>query len=175
VILNNVGHPVFTSKDLIEEIYKGNLSKINLSSIDYTKDIDVLSYIEFVKDNNLDWPVPKEYFSEVRNIQEYDSCMQDNWYIPEEYKNFEIEEYIQSLCITTQEMNRVEEELNLFKKYNMLPLLRFLKYLVDVMRQNNVLWGVGRGSSVSSYCLYLLGVHKVDSIKYDLDIREFLR
>lgn len=174
MILNSVGHPVFTSKDLIEEIYKGNLSNINLSSIDAT-DIDFLSYIDFVKDNNLDWPVPEEYFNEDRDLQEYDSCMQDNWYIPEEYKNFDIEEYIQSLCITTQEKNRVEEELKLFRKYNMLPLLRFLKYLVDVMRQNNILWGVGRGSSVASYCLYLLGVHKVDSIKYDLDIREFLR
>jgi DNA polymerase III alpha subunit len=38
-----------------------------------------------------------------------------------------------------------------------------------------VLWGVGRGSSVASYCLYILGVHKVDSIKYELDIHEFLK
>lgn len=175
MILNNVGHPVFTSKDLIEEIYKGNLSKINLSSVDYASDIDFLSYIEFVRDNNLDWPVPEQYFGEVRAQEEYDSSMQNNWYMPEEYKNFDIEKYIQSLCITVQEKDRVEEELKLFKNHNMLTLLRFLKYLVDTMRQNNILWGVGRGSSVASYCLYLLGVHKVDSIKYDLDIREFLR
>jgi DNA polymerase III alpha subunit len=43
------------------------------------------------------------------------------------------------------------------------------------MRSNNIVWGVGRGSSVASYVLYLLGVHKVDSIKYGLDIREFLK
>ena len=57
----------------------------------------------------------------------------------------------------------------------MLDLLFYLKYLVDTMRGNSIVWGVGRGSSVASYVLYLLGVHKVDSIKYDLDINEFLR
>jgi DNA polymerase III alpha subunit len=54
-------------------------------------------------------------------------------------------------------------------------LLRYLKYFVDTMRANNVLWGLGRGSSVSSYVLYLLGVHKINSMFYDLDIREFLK
>ena len=57
----------------------------------------------------------------------------------------------------------------------MMDLLRFLKYMVDKFRENTILWGVGRGSSVASYCLYLLGVHKINSLKYDLDIKEFLR
>ena len=54
-------------------------------------------------------------------------------------------------------------------------VLKFLVYLIDIMRSNNIVWGVGRGSSVSSYVLYLLGVHKVDSIKYGLDITDFLK
>ena len=57
----------------------------------------------------------------------------------------------------------------------MIELLHFMKYLVDTLRKNNVVWGVGRGSSVASYILYLIGVHKVDSIKYNLDINEFLK
>jgi DNA polymerase III alpha subunit len=48
-------------------------------------------------------------------------------------------------------------------------------YLVDFMRENKIVWGVGRGSSVASYVLYLIGVHKIDSIQYDLDWTEFLR
>ena len=47
-------------------------------------------------------------------------------------------------------------------------------YLVDYMRDNNILWGVGRGSS-ASYVLYLIGIHKINSIQFGLDWREFLR
>ena len=43
------------------------------------------------------------------------------------------------------------------------------------MRLNNVVWGLGRGSSTASYILYLLGVHKIDSLYYDLPIEEFLK
>ena len=50
-----------------------------------------------------------------------------------------------------------------------------MMYFVELMRENNVVMGVGRGSSVASYVLYLLGVHKIDSIKYNLDYREFFR
>jgi DNA polymerase III alpha subunit len=57
----------------------------------------------------------------------------------------------------------------------MFDLLRFLVYIVDVMREQDIVWGVGRGSSVASYVLYLIGVHKIDSLYYDLDIAEFLR
>jgi DNA polymerase III alpha subunit len=47
--------------------------------------------------------------------------------------------------------------------------------MIDVFNKNNIVHGVGRGSSTSSYVLYLLGVHFIDSIKYDLDINEFLK
>ena len=57
----------------------------------------------------------------------------------------------------------------------MIDVLRFMVYMIDTMRKNNIVWGVGRGSSVSSYILYLIGVHKVDSIKFELNIEEFLR
>ena len=43
------------------------------------------------------------------------------------------------------------------------------------MRENRLIWGVGRGSSVSSYVLYKLGVHRIDSLHYELDPTEFLR
>ena len=56
-------------------------------------------------------------------------------------------------------------------------MLDLLKYMisVDFMRSNNIVWGVGRGSSVASYVLYLIGVHRVNSIQYDPGLREFLR
>jgi DNA polymerase III alpha subunit len=43
------------------------------------------------------------------------------------------------------------------------------------MTANRLIWGVGRGSSVASYVLYLLGVHRIDSMYYELNPEEFLR
>ena len=70
---------------------------------------------------------------------------------------------------------RCGEELLLYQERDLFNLLRYMKYLVDTMRKNNIVWGVGRGSSVASYVLYLIGIHRIDSIKYNLDINEFLK
>ena len=95
--------------------------------------------------------------------------------MPEKYKSLDIAKYILNLCKTDRELQRVGMELLLFQERNMFDLLRFLVYIVDVMREHDIVWGVGRGSSVASYVLYLIGIHKIDSIFYDLDIEEFLR
>lgn len=99
----------------------------------------------------------------------------NNWHIPDKYIDIDIEQHILSLCNREEEVSRVLEELKLYKEKNLYTLLKFLVYFVDTLRANNVLWGVGRGSSVSSYILYLIGIHRIDSIKYDLDIGEFLK
>lgn len=105
---------------------------------------------------------------------DFDKTNQGQWFMPEDYFP-NLVEHLYGLCETDEQTNRVSKELELFIQHNMMDLLYYLKYLVDTMRENNIVWGVGRGSSVASYVLYLLGVHKVDSIKYELDIREFLK
>ena len=75
----------------------------------------------------------------------------------------------------SKEWNRAFEEMQEFERRDMKNLLRYMVYLVDFMRENNIVWGVGRGSSVASYVLYLIGIHRVNSIQFDLDWREFLR
>jgi len=50
-----------------------------------------------------------------------------------------------------------------------------MKYVVDTLRSNSIVWGVGRGSSVASYVLFIIGVHKIDSVKYKLAINEFFK
>ena len=97
------------------------------------------------------------------------------WLIPREYSEFNVEQFCISQCRSDVELERVTVELELFKKHNMIMVLRTMKYIVDVLRENDIVWGVGRGSSVASYCLYLLGVHKIDSIKYNLPLDEFFR
>ena len=99
----------------------------------------------------------------------------DNWNMPQEYKELNIEEHIISMCKSQVELDRVNLELAEFKKRRMYPVLKFLVYLVNICEENDVVLGVGRGSSVASYILYLINVHHIDSIKYNLDIKEFLK
>jgi hypothetical protein len=119
--------------------------------------------------------------------EEFDHALQSEWFMPDEYKILDIGPYIMAELMTklplfepyevhaTREWKVVCEELAAYKDRNMLDLLRYMVYLVDFMRENKIIWGVGRGSSVSSYVLYLIGVHRIDSVKYNLDWREFLR
>lgn len=82
---------------------------------------------------------------------------------------------ILALCSGEAELQRAGEELLMFQERDLFDLLKYLKYLVDTMRSNNIVWGVGRGSSVASFVLFLLGVHKINSLEYDLDPTEFLK
>ena len=109
------------------------------------------------------------------SVDEYDLMNQHNWLMPEEYKQIDIAQYVIDCCKTDAEIQRAGEELLMFQQRNLFNLLKYLRYLVDTMKTNNIIWGVGRGSSVASYVLYLLGVHRVDSMYYDLDPKEFLR
>jgi DNA polymerase III alpha subunit len=109
------------------------------------------------------------------SVEEFDRVLQRNWRMPVEYKELDIAAYVLGLCQQEQELQRVGQELLLYQERNLFDLLRYLKYLVDTLRKNNVVWGVGRGSSVASYVLFLLGVHKINSLYYNLDIDEFLK
>lgn len=108
------------------------------------------------------------------------SFISKDFNIPQHYKELDIETFIRSKIPTSgQDVKiitaRVEQELAMYKERGLYPILQLLIWIVDIMRKNNLVWGVGRGSSVSSYLLYLIGIHKVDSYKYNLDIKEFLK
>ena len=105
------------------------------------------------------------------------SLISKEFNIPLHYKELDVEKYIHSKLVQRDpdEIGRVEMELEMYRERGLLPILQLLIYIIDIMRKHNLVWGVGRGSSVSSYLLYILGVHKVDSHKYRLDIKEFLK
>jgi DNA polymerase III alpha subunit len=109
------------------------------------------------------------------NLAQFDSRNQSAWHMPPEYVKLDIARWVLDQCATDAELQRVADELMLFQERDLFNLLRWLKYFVDTMRANKVVWGVGRGSSVASYVLYLIGVHKINSMYYDLDISEFLK
>ena len=167
---NQYGEPIVNCNDLIELAYQGyDVSKVKVN------DDRVEKYNNIIEELALDWPSLQKLTDIDITVEDYDRALQSDWYMPDEYKQMNVEDHIRSLAKTTEEKTRVEEELVLYRKYNVLNVLKFLVYLIETMRDNNIVWGVGRGSSVCSYVLYLLGVHKVDSIKYGLDITDFLK
>jgi DNA polymerase III alpha subunit len=131
----------------------------------------------YVKKMYLDIPklVRYEEIGDDVSVEEFDKISQSNWHMPQEYKDFDIAEWILGQCKEDYQLQRVGKELLLFQERDMFDLLRYLKYMIDTFRKNNIVWGLGRGSSVASYVLYLIGVHKIDSIYYDLEIEEFLK
>lgn len=121
--------------------------------------------------------IPKlvEYTESNISVQEFDTTNQNKWHMPKEYREFDIAKWVLDQCKTEAELQRAGDELIKFQERNMFVLLQYLKYMVDTMRKNNVVWGVGRGSSVASFVLYLIGVHRINSLYYDLSIDEFLK
>lgn len=106
------------------------------------------------------------------------------WTIPERYKNLDIVDYLfQAHSILTEGMSEEEidqrerrlcEEIVRYQKQGLDDVIRAIIWIINTLTTNNIVWGVGRGSSVSSYVLYVIGVHDVDSFAYQLDIDDFL-
>jgi hypothetical protein len=168
---DELGIPRFTNRDLIDMIYSGQSDKIHVVLCNPNDEIEKFnSAMEAQGLSPLQKYIPLDVDQKT-----FDGVCQSEWFMPDEYKNMNISDYIYGLCKTTEERVRVNEEFNEYYRRGMTDLLRYMVYLVDFMRENNIVWGVGRGSSVASYVLYLIGVHRIDSIKYNLDWREFLR
>ena len=155
-----------------------------LCNLLYTKpDLDLSLFLveepqEFNKSRvelHADVPNLFGYVTLADSIEEFDARFQNKWRMPDEYKELDIAAYVLGLCNADYELQRVGEELLLYQERDLFDLLRYLKYLVDTLRKNNVVWGVGRGSSVASYVLFLLGVHKINSLYYELSVDEFLK
>ena len=164
------GRVELTEQEIIDLLYNKTITNLKGIYVDHPDQFN--SAVKINADNiDLLHTLPKEDIS----IQEFDQGLQQQWFMPAEYKNFEIVGFLLDQTTDETEYQRVVEELELFYQHDMIDLLRYLKYLVDTMKDHDIVWGVGRGSSVASYCLYLLNVHRINSVKYDLDIREFFK
>ena len=164
------GQTYTTSNELCDLLYKNPKLDISLFQVE-----DSIEYNRSVAELHAELDLLDSYHNIDMSVEEFDRVLQSNWRMPVEYKELDIAAYVLGLCQQEQELQRVGQELLLYQERNLFDLLRYLKYLVDTLRKNNVVWGVGRGSSVASYVLFLLGVHKIDSLYYNLDIDEFLK
>jgi DNA polymerase III alpha subunit len=167
--INDHGDVIFTEQDAIDLLYVDpnfNISKLYFDETD--------RYTASLKELGLDLPVINTAPSRGP-LKEFDKENINNWHMPEKYYQIDVLEWLLDKCQTDEEKARVQLEYKLFEKKQFIKVLQFLIYFVDTLRANNVVWGVGRGSSVSSFCLFLIGIHKINPLMYNLDITEFLR
>ena len=172
MITDRLGIPVYSKQDILDIIYQGNLNALKTILVDINSN-------EFDKFNlaarDAGVTELRQYYPLDISVTEFDRALQEDWLMPDEYKNMDIAKWVLDRCIGQDQLQRVGAELLEFQKRDMMNLLKWMKYFVDTCRTNQVVWGVGRGSSVASYVLYLIGVHRIDSMKYNLDWQEFLR
>jgi DNA polymerase III alpha subunit len=166
----------------MDMIYHGNLEKCHVVLCDPSDDIDLFN--ERAEELGL-VPLMKYVTLDV-DQKTFDGVCQSEWYMPDKYKNLDLFNYLKNACADhlgckTNELdrypnwNRALHELKEFQDRGMEKVLHYMVYLVDFMRENDIVWGVGRGSSVASYVLFLIGVHRINSVEHNLDWREFLR
>ena len=171
MIVDRFGQMVFGSADIMDLYLRGHdLATIESMQVDHTVDLESAAMIL----ENV--PTFVRYNQQANvSVEEFDQHCQSQWFMPEHYKNMDIAEHVLSLCENHAELQRCGQELLLFQERGLFDLLKYLVYLVAVMREHNMIWGVGRGSSVASFVLYKLGVHRINSLHYELDPHEFLR
>ena len=163
-IIDDDGNVIYTHKGLMEYLIKYKQFPSELLYMDN----EVEQFNKYA--NMFDIPtikLPKNLINHEKR--------KNNWFYPAEYNEIDLEVYFISLCKTPDEKERVLLELKEYKRTNMEKLLRFAIFLKDFMNKEGIFNGVGRGSSVCSFCLYLIGLTYINPIKYDLDIKDFLK
>ena len=167
--INDHGDVIFSEEDVINLLYTDpdfDISKLYFDSID--------KYSDSLKELGIDLPVIQTAPRRPKpDVFDKENC--DNWHMPDKYYQINVLQWLLDKCQNDEEKMRVQMEYDLFEKKKFIRVLQFLIYFIDTLRANNIVWGVGRGSSVASFCLFLIGVHKINPLLYNLDITEFLR
>ena len=167
--INETGDCIFTEQDAIDLLYTNPTFDISKLFFETTK-----QYNNSIKNTGIDL----DQLQTVPNRPspaEVDKANINNWHMPQKYYDIDVLQWLLDKCQNNEEKTRVIAEYDLFEKKQFVKVLQFLIYFIDTLRANNVVWGVGRGSSVASFCLFLIGVHKINPMLYNLDYTEFLR
>ncbi len=169
--MNQAGQLVVKETDAIQALYQNkSIQDIVVDDTKWIERYNTLTDLFDFPENKIKY----ELSTTLSSNEFVEDCISD-WNLPQQYKDIDIVEWLNNIELTQEQQERLNLELELYKERNMLPVLQFLLYFIDKLKENNIVWGVGRGSSVASYVLFLMGVHKIDSVKYNLDIKEFLK
>ena len=143
--INDYGDCVYSEDSVIEQLYQDptlDISKIT---------VDTKLYNQALTKLQIDLPKLPEQILRNQTVVEFDKQNYNAWYMPESYENIDVKTYLLEKCNTEEERDRILIEYKLFEQKGFTKVLKFLIYFVDVLRTNNIVWGVGRGSSVSSF------------------------
>lgn len=168
---NIYGQAILTSENLRDLLLQGK----NISHLNVLTDTDIELFEKYQAELLPETITFLGKPEETLTFDEFHQQRADEWIFPVIYQKLDVRAWLLDKCKTEEEINRVNEEYILYEERDLIMLLRLFIFLVDYMRKNKFIWGVGRGSSVSSYILYLIGVHRVDSLKYGFDIKDYLK
>lgn len=108
------------------------------------------------------------------------------WQLPKKYLELDVEQHVLIVfgerlpglaydhTQTEAAITRVAQELQEFEQRGLFNMLRVIVYILDRFKETGVVYGVGRGSSCASFVLFLLGLHVVDPIRFNVPLEEFI-
>ncbi len=170
--IDEYGEIHLSEDEIIDAILMGN----EISNVHLSDDSALTKYEGSVKriavDHELKFYPSNNYSESPKHVLRRRST---KWTIPPEYMYMDIVGFLLEKCKSPVEVSRVEAELQEFIKRGELNILIVMKYIVDTFRNHGVVWGVGRGSSVSLYCLYLIGINKINPLKYDIAYTDYFK
>ena len=86
---NQYGEPIVNCSDLMELVYQGyDINKVRVN------DERVEKYNSVVEQLALDWPAIQKLTDIDISVEDYDRALQSDWYMPDEYKQMNVEEHI---------------------------------------------------------------------------------
>lgn len=102
------------------------------------------------------------------------------WITPPPYVTMDIADRCMTMMLdrsldTPTYMDRLVDEIALMYARDMEPFVRCVVWITDMMRKKDIVWGLGRGSSCASLILFVLGINKVDPVRYDIPKEEFYK
>ena len=160
------GTVILSESAAVEALYAG--SNLDGCVIDSHEDVDL--YQQSIRLLDMDM---LNLCTDPQQLSQQDWYAE--WTTPAPWSQMSVLDHCMDRCATDEQRIRVCEEYKLFDDRKMIPVLRHLIWMVDDMRKRGIVWGVGRGSSVSSYVLFLIGINRIDPLKFDLDVSEFLK
>lgn len=171
VKINKYGQAILSSDNLRNLILQGK----SISHLNVNQDSEIELFQKYQSELLSETITFLDAPEELLSFDEFHEKCAKEWVFPAIYQQIDVKTWLLDKCKTQHEADRVDEEYKLFEERNLIMLLRLFIFLVNYMRENKLIWGIGRGSAVSSFCLYLIGIHRVDSLKYNLNIKDFLK